>query len=152
MKWLLLGIGVLLFSQSGYSFFHRRNDTELIMMKLQEAKILMADEKYDEAINLLKQIVDQYPEEEKTEIALATINHCYQIIGYMNEAFDYYQEVEKKHPDTRVALVAVYYYIPILIQRERYQEAIQKCQQIYDKAPESYWAIGSLFNLSLIHI
>lgn len=151
LRKLVLTGAVLLTGLASLGAWPRKNNDELITSQIQEAKILMADEKYDESLVVLKKVVQEYPADPKTEIALATINHIYQIIGYMNEAYDYFVEVEKKHPKEKVALVAAYLYVPILIKREKYDEAITKSEEIFEKDPASYWAIGSLFNIANLY-
>jgi tetratricopeptide (TPR) repeat protein len=132
--------------------FRSKSDSEQITIKLQQAQLNMSDQKYDEALTSLKEIVKEYPYNPKTEIALATINHCYQIIGRMNEAFTYFQEVEKANKSKGIGIVAVYMYIPILIDREHYDEALAKCQFLCDQlSDDSYWAIGAIFTMANIY-
>jgi TolA-binding protein len=132
--------------------FRSRGDNETITLKIQEAQLLMSDEKYDDALKVLKGVVKEYPRHPKAEIALATINHCYQIIGYMNEAFIYFCAVESLNTGQPLAYVAAYMAVPLLISRERYDDALAKCQAIINQLPDdSYWAIGSLFNMANIY-
>jgi tetratricopeptide (TPR) repeat protein len=149
---IIITLGIMLAAGSSpVSGWRRKNTDELVTMKIQEAKILMADEKYDESLVLLKKVVENYPQNAKAEIALATINHIYQIINFMDEAFNYFVELEKKHPKKKIGLVAAYLYIPILIKREQYDQAIVKSQEIFEKEPDSYWAIGALFNIANLY-
>lgn len=129
----------------------RSNDTELAGTMLKKAKIIMADEEYDDALKKLKRIISDFPDNSKVEEAMATLNHCYQIIGYLDEAFEYYKEVRRKHPGTKAAVMASYHAVPILIRRQQYDEAIIRCNEIILADAKSYWAIGSLFNMAKLY-
>jgi TolA-binding protein len=132
--------------------FRSRSDNEWVTVRIQEAQLLMSDEKYDDALAVLKKVVKDYPSHPKTEIALATINHCYQILGGMNEAFTYFCQVESLYAGQPIADVAAYMAVPVLITRERYADALAKCQAIIARqADDSYWAIGAMFNMANIY-
>jgi tetratricopeptide (TPR) repeat protein len=131
--------------------FRRSVRPDDVSAKIHDAKMLMADEMYDDALKMLKQVVAEHPKNPRAEIALATINHIYQIINYMNEAYDYFVAVEQANTNTSIGFVAVYLYIPILVKREQYEAALKKCNEVYTADPQSYWAIGSLFNMANLY-
>ena len=106
--------------------------------KLIPAETLYESKRYDEAIEVYRQVRDECPTWDNTEHALMMVGICYEKIGEQDKAMAAYETAVAEHPDLAGWSEASYFYLASLYEQAgRTDDALQayeRCVSLCEKA------------------